>query len=727
MKRRHNYTIFLLINSLVILGLGQMPLQAQEIAARYVTQVNNDSFKEAYILDAQYWRVFQDFGDSLSFEEVEQLEQQGKFKPYDALQMPFAPFQTYWVAIDFESSIAKDSEWILFLGFVSNAEVIIRHQDKSLSRQAAGIFVPNEVLAPNEGQVPKARILLKGKSRTRVFVKFHNKLPYPPLLELALQSQNSWQRSMNQTNFVQGLFQGLLWMILLYNLFLYLSIRDRTYLYYVCYVLFVSLYFLNEYEYLEEYILTRQPVLSFHLANLVYVALIFYLQFNRYFLKVPDIFPKWDRALQIWLFISIAFGILSFPLSYFAFDWYVPIRNYYHIFYALAIVLFIALTYAMALRYRDRIAAFFVAGNFFVFLGGIFIVLGNLGIVPFSLYYLLFGIMGQLFVFSMALSYRFQRNIREREEVQAQLIEQLKTNEQLQLDANQKLEQKVRERTAEIAHQKEEIEAQNEEISHKSEALEVAYNKITDSIRYAQRLQRAILGDEQEMTSGFAGGFVFFLPRDIVSGDFYWSSQIGHQRVVIAADCTGHGIPGALMTILGNSVLNDVINEERVISPERILYELDKKVVNTIQKQTSGKHPNDGMDMVVLVFDELSHIVRFAGAKNPLYYVRDGEMQRIKGSNFPIGIYKFRREKEFELHTFPYHEGDVFYLASDGFQDQFGGSEGRKYLKKRFREFLLEISHLPMPEQKQRLEDEFYEWQGKYPQTDDVLVIGIKV
>ena len=178
--------------------------------------------------------------------------------------------------------------------------------------------------------------------------------------------------------------------------------------------------------------------------------------------------------------------------------------------------------------------------------------------------------------------------------------------------------------------------------------------------------------------------------------------------------------------MLGNSILNSIVNEEKITSPEKILEKLDQKIVNALDKQSGKRKMMDGMDMVVILFDEISYTLHFAGAKNPLYYVRDYEIHQIKGSSIPIGINPFKKDKDFELHEMQVHEGDIFYLCSDGFQDQAGGNQGQKYLKKRLRQFLLKISHLPLAKQKEKIEEEFLNWKGHYSQTDDVLMIGIK-
>jgi serine phosphatase RsbU (regulator of sigma subunit) len=264
--------------------------------------------------------------------------------------------------------------------------------------------------------------------------------------------------------------------------------------------------------------------------------------------------------------------------------------------------------------------------------------------------------------------------------------------------------------------------------------IERKNENITDSLKYAQRIQKAILGNEEEILCNFKEGFIFFKPKDIVSGDFFWFSQIffntekkSSYRILIAADCTGHGVPGAFMTVMGNALLDEIVNERATVMPHLILHELDKKIIATLQKQNFSQ--NDGMDMVVLVIEEKddhTKQVHWAGAKNPLYYIRQGQLYEIKGDKFPIGGNPLKNSKVFYTRTLPLEENDIFYLFTDGFQDQFGGQENKKYMVKRFRNFLLNISHLPLSEQGEKLAQEFFAWKGKREQTDDVLVMGIK-
>jgi two-component system, sensor histidine kinase LadS len=714
---------------LLIVWFPSNPIYSQTLAlnedrkeVEYVTQIHAYSYTTQTPLQNYYLKFYLDKSQNTDIHTITDKAFASKWQSFADLHPPLQANTTYWAKLNLHSNLDKDSYWILFLGYMTNAEIYAQQMDGTFEKSTAGFFAPNSQLIPNEGQSVKTRIFLPAKSKLQVFVKFKNNLPHPPEPEFALQAEKSWQTGMNQTDLIQGVFQGLLGMIFLYNLVLFISVGDKTYLHFALYALFVSLYFLNEYEYVEEYFLTNDAQISFHLNNLIYVALVFYIQFNRWFLNIPKDYPRWDNILRVWLGISTLFALISFPLAYFAFDYYLIARNAYHIFYSGALLLFIF----MALWMSDVVAVFFILGNFCVLVGGIFIVMGNQGIIPFSLYYLLGGIATQMFVFMLALSYRFRKSMLEQQDTQVKLIAQLQENEQLQTKVNRELEGRVSERTNELAQKTEEIETQNEELQRKGSELEIAYQKITDSMRYAQRLQAAILGDEKQVMKDFPESFTILLPKDIVSGDFYWASKIKHTRILVAADCTGHGIPGALMTILGNSALNTIVNEGHIIQPDQILYELDKKVISTIEKQFTGiKKPQDGMDLIVISYDEKTRILKYAGAKNALYYVRDFEIHQIKASKYPIGIYEFEKNKVFDLHELKVQEDDIFYLTSDGFPDQWGKEE-TKYLTKRFREFLLKISHLPMDVQRVKVLEEFMNWKGDKTQTDDVLVIGLK-
>lgn len=262
------------------------------------------------------------------------------------------------------------------------------------------------------------------------------------------------------------------------------------------------------------------------------------------------------------------------------------------------------------------------------------------------------------------------------------------------------------------------------EILDKNIQLEEKNKSITDSITYASRIQTAVLGNPAVLNTMFENAFVFFKPHSIVSGDFYWFFQNKKYKIVIAADCTGHGVPGAFMTLLGNNFLEQIIDNQNIFMPDKILHELDAKILNSLQKE-NDKQVNDGMDMAILTFDINANKVYFSGANNPLCIVKNNQLEVVKASKYAIGG-QFEN-KVFELHELETIPDTTFYIYSDGFQDQFGGEDNHKFMSRIFRELLLEISIYDKDKQKELLNDTLNLWKGEIRQTDDILVIGIKV
>ena len=286
-----------------------------------------------------------------------------------------------------------------------------------------------------------------------------------------------------------------------------------------------------------------------------------------------------------------------------------------------------------------------------------------------------------------------------------------------------------------------EIAAQKVEVEKKSHELEAAFKKIktqnkniTDSINYAQKIQRAMMPEEHIVMSHLQESFIFFRPRDIVSGDYYWFQSVNrkvngvHENKVFmaAVDCTGHGVPGALLSMVGYNLLDDIVLNRHVTKANRILEELHKGIRSSLKQQSSDNR--DGMDIALCVYDKNRNVVEFAGAKNPLFYFQNGAMIKIKGDVMPIGGFKIEEgERLFTNNEVEITSPTTFYVFSDGFADQFGGDLGRKFMISRFRDLLEELSYLPMDEQKSMLETVLEGWKGDHEQTDDLLVIGFKL
>jgi serine phosphatase RsbU (regulator of sigma subunit) len=282
-----------------------------------------------------------------------------------------------------------------------------------------------------------------------------------------------------------------------------------------------------------------------------------------------------------------------------------------------------------------------------------------------------------------------------------------------------RLEKIVQERTKEVVAQKDQIEQQRDEIAKKN-------RDITDSIEYASKIQTAVLPSEEFTDKNLPEHFVFFRPRDIVSGDFYWIDRKNGLVIVIAADCTGHGVPGAFMSMLGVSLLNEIVNKHETTQANLILNELRDEVKRTLRQTGKEGEAKDGMDIALAVLDLNNMKMEFAGAYNPLYFFRNGELHQYKADRMPIGIY-IREKPTFTNHEIDIQKGDTFYIFSDGFQDQFGGEDGSKFKTKRLKELLAEIQDKSMEEQKKILEETFDEWKGNREQLDDVILIGVRI
>lgn len=281
------------------------------------------------------------------------------------------------------------------------------------------------------------------------------------------------------------------------------------------------------------------------------------------------------------------------------------------------------------------------------------------------------------------------------------------------------LTQKVKERTLEIEKQKEHIESQRDEISKQKQ-------EITDSIKYAEHIQSAILPKDETLSEYLDEYFILFKPRDIVSGDFYWFNQMDNKIFAIAADCTGHGVPGAFMSMLGVANLNQIASRGSQISSNQVLNELREKIITTLSHTRKNEQARDGMDLAMCIIDLDKMEAQFSGAYNPLVLVRSGEAQVYKGDKMPVGAMPGEL-KEFSSTMVKLQKGDCLYMYSDGYADQFGGAEGKKFMSAKFRRLLCEISSKGMQEQKQILDDTIIDWMKNEKQIDDILVIGIRV
>ena len=298
---------------------------------------------------------------------------------------------------------------------------------------------------------------------------------------------------------------------------------------------------------------------------------------------------------------------------------------------------------------------------------------------------------------------------------------------------NRDLEEKVKERTREVVEQKEEIETQKEEIEAQLDLATLQRDTISDqkelildSIRYAERIQSAILPPVRVMEEHLSDHFILFKPRDIVSGDYYWAREKDNKLLLAVADCTGHGVPGGFLSMLGISSMNEIVNRSKDLKPGKILEQLREVVINSLHQTGTRDEAQDGIEIALCVIDLKGKYLEYAGSNRPLYLVRNGVVKHFRPDRMPIGIYE-QEPIPFTNHGINLEKGDSIYLFSDGYVDQLGGALRKTFRVINFRKLLLKIQDRPMEKQKTILIEKLAAWQGDVEQIDDVLVMGLRL
>jgi len=295
------------------------------------------------------------------------------------------------------------------------------------------------------------------------------------------------------------------------------------------------------------------------------------------------------------------------------------------------------------------------------------------------------------------------------------------------------LNETLNQKTEEIRMQAEALHQSHEELVSQSEILKDAFSTIerknldiTDSIQYASRIQTAFLPSAGLLQAHLENYFILYRPRDIVSGDFYYFNQQADKLIIGVLDCTGHGVPGALMSMIGHTLLNQIIEDKNILAPEQILRHLHEGVRLLLRQYETQNR--DGMDAALLVLDTKYQVAHFAGAKNPLVYIQNDQLIHLKGDKFAVGGDQREFSRSFTCHSFAYSADTIFYLFTDGYQDQFGGTEGKKFMIKRLKDLLFDIHQSPFDQQEISLLQNFQRWTNtaQERQIDDILIWGFK-
>lgn len=615
---------------------------------------------------------------------------------------------TYWLRFDLNIPHVNEDLYKLELSNTLIDEIILFYpQNEHWIKQKAGRVHP---FGERKYRTKSFVFDLPNDGVTRTYylkVKSLYTLAFP--IEVARLSEV--MRAENDNQILFGAIFGLMFLIAMYNFMMYIFVKEKASLLYGIYIL-VFAYYNTIFVGVDVQYLYTESVYWPKISASVFAAMSVFVAcyFSKVFLNTKEHTPWLDKALLGMMIVATVLFVIPF------FHLGITYKKVITLFPA---TIFIPILWAAAQRTKQRFAPgkLFMLGWTSLFFGILLYGLRSAEVLPsnvFTAYAIPIGAVGEMIILSVSVTYKFKIIKDENDKAKEEKIKHLEEMEALQDKVNRELEQKVEERTKEVLKQKEELAVKN--------------RHITDSINYARRIQVSILPDSVHIDSKFEEFFVFYKPKDIVSGDFYWFSADEDRILIAAADCTGHGVPGALMSILGQSYLGDIVGENNVTDPALVLNRLHAKVTGTLkQGEGSKQSTHDGMDIALakIQFEPLQ--IEFAGAKRPIWLIRNDEFYEVKGSRYPIGGSQYERRVDYESVTVPLESGDNFYMFSDGYADQFGGEHGKKFMVRNFKNLIMEIKDLPMNEQNRIIKERFYSWKGDFEQIDDVLVIGARV
>lgn len=663
-------------------------------------------------------RFFIDKSKELTLEEVINLPESA-FETAEHDVINFGnPKRTIWFKIKLDKPINDKNKWFLELrsAFVNHAEFYVQNSEGKWSHKETGKNHPFSIRKIKRAtffyQIPEF------KSQETFYVKVVGGYLHFPV---NIGTTEAFWDQYHSIDMLFGIFYGFIILIVLYNLFLYISIKETVYLHYILFVIFNGLSQATMNGHLAEFVWKEIIWFNVHIPLVHSFTGIFTSLFVINFLNLDKELPVISKIFKTFIPIYILSAIIISFVD--------TTTGSYINQVALMLTLILIMTSAVMLMKRGYAPAryFFIAWVFYLISIIMIILAGSDAIVyhEFYIYLPLIGMAVEIILLSLALAEKIKHYKELKEEAQALAMETLENNQKLIQEQNTMLEHRVMERTEELQQINDELSITLETVNEQTKLIEKKNHDITASITYAQRIQESMLPLPEKIQSFLPEHFIFFQPRDIVSGDFYWIEEIRDKIVIAAIDCTGHGVPGAFMSLIGNDLLHEVIETKGETDPCKILEYLDYKIMTTLRQENTDNQ--DGMDAAICVIDKSANKIIFSGAKNPLILIQDGKLTEYKGSKRSIGGAKRKIiDKPFDSHTIDLTENNIGYLFSDGYIDQFGGKDDKKFMKKRFVKMLEEIHHLPMEKQNDILKEQLLDWIGRGSQIDDILVVGFK-
>lgn len=497
-----------------------------------------------------------------------------------------------------------------------------------------------------------------------------------------------------KSNYYIGIFIGIIIIILFTNLILFWSTKDSTYIYYCAYLFFAGSLILSIYGTLFELFLPNQTWINNPLILLgsSTATIISYALFSSKYLDIKKLYKRWNIVLNIIIYLSI----LSFFLFSYTFIYSRLVATTFLCSILWTIIVYTTCTIPAFIK-RTYHSKIFLLAYLCLIIGFVLIFLDLINDKEgYTIqYYLLAAIVAQVFILSLGIGKKMSSLRKEKENAKEKAMLQL--------------EGKVTERT--------------KELNEKKNILEIKNKEINDSINYAKRIQNAILPSTELIDESFSEKFILYLPKDIVAGDFYWLEKTAKSTLLAVADCTGHGVPGAMVSVVCYNALNKSVKEFNLTNPAQILDKTRELVIETFSKNSLGI--KDGMDISLINYNSESKKLFYSGANNHLLIIRNNELLEYRADKQPIGMAE--SYTPFSNHEIDLIKNDVIYLFTDGYADQFGGENDKKLKSANFKKLLLKNNELKMEEQQMELLTFFNNWKNQTEQLDDVCVVGIKV
>ena len=618
-----------------------------------------------------------DLNNSLSIDDV--IQHPNLFSNQGKVSFGFSDLPT-WFSFDISNKMIRPSDWYLEVDYnnLDSLEVYVFEGKKLIYHNVTGDHFPfDQRPLPYTGFV--FPIYLKAKTNYKAYIRVHTSSEL--MVPMSLDPVKTFDKSKFHVYLIFGIFYGILLIMSLYNFIVGISLKDRNYLYYAGSIFFTLLFYLGYDGHAYQYFFPNSPYLNYKFVLVTLAIATIFIVMLLYCLFFKTINGSFFTGL---------IGIEA------TFTFLVSVSIY---------------------RKGKKFAKYFMLGWVFYQLSSIVLILMTLGLTPyssFSRYAVYFGSVIELILLSRALAHKY-RLIREEEiTAQTKILG-------YQQNYNKELEKTVINRTYDLKSSNNQLKTTIEKVSSQKEVIEHKNSLIIESMQYARHIQKAIIPKKNTINALVREHFVLYKPKDIISGDIYWFKKIDQILYFASIDCTGHGVPGALLTMMAvNTLDSSIIDKE--ISPADALEIIDRKVRILFKENKS----HDGMDIGLARFNTLTRNFSFSGAHTPCIIIENQKLIELKHTKRAIGS-EFEKHRAFENHSSILSLKSTIYLFSDGYKDQFGGEFGKKLMKRKLYSILTQISIQPLEDQEEMLNTFFYDWKGQYNQVDDIIIMGLKL